>query len=162
MQARLKLNLYILLVFGGWATIISLRMAQVIPLWHIDGAFQTASGLIRLSQGAVIGTDLFPYLGIGPLYALWPIFKLLGGTLSAAIAASQLLNLVLLVASISLLLHIFVGTAVMRSLAIGSLIVMVSYYAGREIPVAGRLLRFTLFPGNSMRFTRASLPYLVG
>lgn len=56
---------------------------------HIDGAYQTASGLFRLADGQWPGKDFFPYLGVGLLYLLYPIFLLAGGDVSASIFTSH-------------------------------------------------------------------------
>jgi hypothetical protein len=44
-------------VFTIWAFIKSFFMAQIIPLGHVDGAFQTASALIRFDNNSVAGKD---------------------------------------------------------------------------------------------------------
>jgi hypothetical protein len=162
MLVKTRQDSFILTVFAVWAFTKSFFMAQVIPLNHLDGAFQTASALIRFGSNSVVGKDFFPYLGIGPLIMHWPFFKLLGSSVSAATAASQFLTLILLVVSLSLLLHIILRQAPLRSFAIGSLVVMVSWYVIRIFPLASGLLDPLLQPGNSLRPIRASLPYIAG
>lgn len=162
MHAKPIRDKIILMLVATWALIKSLSSAQKIPLNHLDGAFQTASTLIRLNRHAVIGSDFFPYLGIGPLFIHWPMFKLFGGSVSAAISTSQFLTLVLLVISLSLLLHILLEEAPVTSLAIGSLVVMISWYFRTIIFLDNDFLNAVLLPGNSLRPIRASLPYIAG
>ena len=121
MLVKTRQDRFILTVFAVWAFTKSFFMAQVISLNHLDGAFQTASALIRFGNNSVVGKDFFPYLGIGPLIMHWPFFKLLGSSVSAATAASQFLTLILLVVSLSLLLHILLRQTPLRSFAIGPL-----------------------------------------
>ena len=47
--------------------VIAWRSSLTVPTYHLDGSFQTASGLFRLAEGDVPGRDFYPYLGIGPL-----------------------------------------------------------------------------------------------
>ena len=69
-----------------FALVVALTQAwrwwHEVPTWHMDGAFQTASGLYRLADGQVPGRDFFPYLGIAPVLLLYPVFALLGGELT--------------------------------------------------------------------------------
>jgi hypothetical protein len=71
----------------GIITIVGLKASIDIPIFHIDGAFQTASSLFRLDSGQLPGRDFYPYLGVGPLLAIFPIFKIGGSDLSATIFA---------------------------------------------------------------------------
>lgn len=69
------------------------RLHLTIPTLHLDGAFQTASGLLRLSAGDLPGRDYFPYLGIGPVFLLYPMFLLLGGDMAASVFAAHFLTM---------------------------------------------------------------------
>lgn len=117
-KSLMRKDKFILIVFASWAFIKSLYEGQLIPLFHLDGAFQTASALIGLDNNYVIGKDIFYYLGVGPLIMHMPFFKLFGGSVSASIAASQFLSLVLLATSLSLLIHILSKKSPLRSFAI--------------------------------------------
>src|SRR3712207_3753669 len=55
------------------------RWWHEVPTFHMDGAFQTASGLYRLADGQWPGRGFFPYLGIAPVPVLYPGFALPGG-----------------------------------------------------------------------------------
>jgi hypothetical protein len=83
------LNLVILII-------LSEHKAIYIPVNHLDGAFQTASGLFRIAQGQIPGVDFFPYLGIGPLLMLFPVFFVSGGDLSSSVFASHFITYLIL------------------------------------------------------------------
>ena len=72
------------------AVALALGRALHIPTTHLDGAYQTASGLFRLHAGDLPGRDFFPYLGVGVLYLIYPLFELAGAHLSASVFAVQL------------------------------------------------------------------------
>jgi hypothetical protein len=57
---------------------------------HLDGAFQAASDLFRLDSGRLPGRDFYPYLGIGPLLAIFPIYKIAGADLAATVFAAKI------------------------------------------------------------------------
>ena len=63
---------------------------------HLDGAFQTASGLFRLEAGEWPGKDFLPYLGIAPVSLLYPVFALRGGDLAASVFAARFMTLLAL------------------------------------------------------------------
>ncbi|MGY1804719.1 hypothetical protein ACI78T_15670 [Blastococcus sp. SYSU D00922] len=69
---------------------------RVLPTMHLDGAFQTASGLFRLGAGEWPGRDFLPYLGIAPVALLYPVFELRGGDLAATVFAARFTTLVAL------------------------------------------------------------------
>lgn len=56
--------------------------------FQMDGVLQTSSMEYRLAAGFLPGRDFFPYLGLGPLYVLFPVFFLLGKTVVAANTAA--------------------------------------------------------------------------
>lgn len=132
-----------------------------IPTFHLDGAFQTASGLFRLDAGQLPGKDFFPYLGIGPLLLIFPFFKIAGGTLAASVFATKLLTLSLGWISISVILQlIFRSSKVFSLIAGGAVFALLSL-----IPETSHffdVFNFAREPGNSLRPIRASAPYVVG
>jgi hypothetical protein len=69
---------------------------RVLPTMHLDGAFQTASGLFRLDAGEWPGKDFLPYLGIAPVALLYPVFVLRGGDLAATVFAGRFMTLLAL------------------------------------------------------------------
>lgn len=137
----------------------SLNASIDIPTMHLDGAFQTASGLFRLDMGQAPGRDFFPYLGIGPLVLIYPFFKLAGATLSASVFAAQFVTLVLGWFSVSVLWHlIFRPARSYFSLVGGAVGFFVSFL---ELgPFSADIYSFAFTPGNSLRPVRAVLPYL--
>jgi hypothetical protein len=82
-------------LFVVWAFASALTVAIDLPVVHLDGAFQTASGLYRLDAGQLPGKDFFPYLGVGPLMLLYPAFKLAGGNLAASVFSAHFATLML-------------------------------------------------------------------
>jgi NADH:ubiquinone oxidoreductase subunit 6 (subunit J) len=154
---------------AAWASIACLLIAIVfqargaaitVPTFHLDGAFQTASGLFRLDAGQAPGRDFFPYLGIGPLLLLFPAFKLAGASLAASVLAAKLVTLTLgWVAISALCLLIFRPQRAVFAFAAGAAVFMASNYLQGllfDVPV----FTFAVEPGNSLRPVRVAAPYL--
>lgn len=81
---RRKLQGVIIIANIVIAAALSAQFSIDIPTKHLDGAFQTASGLFRLAAGQWPGEDFLPYLGLGPLFVLYPFFLLAGGDVAAS------------------------------------------------------------------------------
>lgn len=146
-----------------WSISFSLAVAIDLPTMHLDGAFQTASGLFRLDSGQLIGRDFFPYLGTGPLYLLYPFFLLGGSHLAASVFAAQLATLWAGVMMATLIWHSLSGTKhLSNSIIAGSLIFLLThllpFYLQFPLPPA---LTYATHPGNSLRPLRSLLPFLV-
>jgi len=93
MTKKFKFFLNILIFISLSLLIYTLYLKSYItslytPTGHLDGAFQTASALFRLSNQETLAKDFFFYLGIGPLYLLYPFFKLAGANLAASVLVS--------------------------------------------------------------------------
>lgn len=139
-------------LFVAWAAIYAMTTAINAPTFHLDGAFQTASGLFRLDSGQAPGKDFFPYLGIGPLLALYPVFKAFGSDLSASVISAQFMTLVLGGLSVSVIWHfIFRPKSIITSLAVGSVLFVVPIAAAEffSLPLH-HSLGFAINPGNSL------------
>lgn len=150
----------IVVVFLLWCWFYSKTVAIIIPTYHIDGAFQTASGLMRLAAGELPGRDFLPYLGIGPLFLLYPLYWLDGVDMASTVFAAHatVLTLYALVfAILAKLCRPSIPSA--HALAIGAATVMMLFLLERVIGPS--TLDFPLSPGNSLRPIRAALPYLV-
>ena len=158
----LFLKIVIYFAFLTWAANYSLGIALNAPTFHLDGAFQTASGLFRLNFGHLPGRDFYPYLGIGPLLVLFPAFKILGSDLSASVFSAQFMTLTLGALTVSIVFHlIFLPKSIFTSLATGSVFFITPLIASLNFsfdlyPIFG----FAIDPGNSLRPIRAALPYL--
>ena len=157
------LNLSIILCWMGWAVFYSLSAAINIPTFHLDGAFQTASGLYRLDSGQIPGKDFYPYLGIGPLLVLYPFFKAFGANISASVFSAQLVVLLIGMLSTALIWQlIWRPKSFVTSLAVGSVLFLtpfaVSIFLSQPLPV---WMEFGVSPGNSLRPIRAAAPYLI-
>ena len=141
--------------------VTALASSVHVPTFHLDGAFQTASGLFRLESGQLPGRDFYPYLGVGPLLAIFPIYKIFGGDLAATVAAAKFVTIFLSWMAVATLWHFVLRpTNVIYSLIGGSLILFgIDLIASQSL--LSNLLGFDLEPGNSLRPVRAMLPYLV-
>jgi hypothetical protein len=151
--------------------VIAWRSSLTVPTYHLDGSFQTASGLFRLAEGDVPGRDFYPYLGIGPLLVLFPVFAVMGGELTDSVFAAffiALLSAQLLVAVLVSLLLRRRSLPVFALAATVPVVVLVlmrfwTGYTGVE-PACGNcftLLAYAAEPGNSLRPVRAIAPYLL-
>ena len=163
-QSRSNLLLAVAII----ATYVSLAVSALevslnIPTNHLDGAYQTASGLYRLAEGQWPGKDFFPYLGVGPLLLLYPLFALAGGHMAASVFASHI------AASVTLTLvagqiHYLVAQrnpSVLVSIGFGCMycVVLAPFVAG--IPgMDETFVRWGFVPGNSLRPVRAFLPFI--
>lgn len=151
--------------------VVAWRSSLSVPTYHLDGAFQTASGLFRLEEGDVPGRDFYPYLGIGPLLVLFPVFAVMGGQLTDSVFAAffvTLLSAQLLVAVLVSLLLRRRSLPVFALAAAVPVVVLVvmrfwSGYAGVEGACGNclTLLAYAAEPGNSLRPVRAIAPYLL-
>jgi hypothetical protein len=154
-------KLGIILCWLGWAVFFSLKQTIYIPTAHLDGAFQTASGLFRLDDGQFPGKDFYPYLGIGPLLVLYPFFKAFGANMSASIFSAQLTVLLVGVLSTALIWQfIWRPRLFITSLSIGCVLFLapigVADYLSLRLP---NWMMFNVMPGNSLRPIRAAVPY---
>ena len=142
----------------------SLKSAIDIPIFHLDGAFQTASGLFRLESGQAPGRNFFPYLGVGPLLLIFPFFKIAGGVLSASVFAAKFVTLALGWIAISVLWHfIFRPKTAILSFVGGAavyVVFLVTDFLATQINFTNPF-PFGLDPGNSLRPVRAAIPYIV-
>lgn len=141
----------------------SMILAIEIPTSHLDGAFQTASGLFRLDAGQLPGRDFFSYLGIGPILVLFPIFKLFGANLAASGIAAKFVILMVGALSISMIWHlIWRPRSLLASLTSGVVLfaapIVASHFFSFELP--GWFVVSTS-PGNSLRPLRAFAPYML-
>lgn len=148
-------------LFLVWAAMYSLTTAINAPTFHLDGAFQTASGLIRIDSGQFPGKDFFPYLGIGPLLTLYPAFKLFGSNLSSSVFSAQFMTLLLGWFSASTTCQLIVRPrSITVSILVGAVFLVVpiaiANYGSFKLDQS---LAFASNPGNSLRPIRAVLPY---
>lgn len=152
------LKLCAIFCFIGWSVFYSLSMTINTPTFHLDGAFQTASGLYRLDAGQMPGRDFFPYLGIGPLFLLFPLFKLLGSNLAASGFSAQFIVLSFGWAAVSIIWHLIIKPEKkIDSILAGGILFIGSLAA---LTATGHTLPFGQTPGNSLKPIRAFLPYM--
>ncbi|QGX99633.1 hypothetical protein EI983_15710 [Roseovarius faecimaris] len=142
------------LIFQAWAQSLDL------PTQHIDGAFQTASGLFRLTNGEFPGRDFFPYLGAGPLYLLYPGFLAAGSDLASSVMIAQLFTYF---AAWAALFTITFLIAFPKRILLSALFSAFCYLGILHLSSQGAghyILDVLVNPGMSLRFIRAFLPYL--
>ena len=132
----------------------SLNVSIDIPTTSLDGAYQTASSLYRLNQGEYPGKDFFPYLGIGPTFILYPLFKLAGSNISASVFSSYFVVSILRIFSVWLVAFISSNrNKVLIASISSSLFLLLSFFFS---PISS-----FFSPGNSLRPIRGFLPYLI-
>lgn len=135
------------------------------PTFHLDGSFQTVSGLLRLSRGDWPGKDFFPYLGIGPVVALYPVFKMMGGTLSASVFSSFFMTMLSLQLVVGLTTALIFRRrpvwAILWAAAVPAVAVAAAMVRPELWGAANGLLANAGMPGNSLRPIRAAAPYLL-
>jgi hypothetical protein len=137
-----------------------------VPTYHMDGAFQTASGLYRLDSGQFPGRDFFPYLGLASIYVLYVPFKLFGAHLTASTLAAHFMSYLLLAVSLALIIRLIrpvarwpsaFATAV-ATLSTINLVVTRRWWKFSTTIEA--IARHSLNPGNSLKPIRAAAPAL--
>ena len=140
------------------AVLYGLDRSVDIPTFHLDGAYQTASGLYRLADGQRPGVEFYPYLGVGLLYFLYPIFLLAGGHLAASIFTTHFTIAIAGTFSIGLIGAFFAKShRLLVGVLLGSLILSMVVWPLPHIPA---VLTTHFTPGNSLRPLRGFLPYL--
>ncbi len=155
-RPRLLLALALLCTLFLALLIKAMAVALEIPTFHLDGAFQTASGLFRLSEGQLPGRDFFTYLGVGVLGVLYPLFALLGDNIASSVTTTYFASFVSLFLSTYVVFRLMDPSAsrfwafLIAALAIASVLIPIV-----EIPI----LKERALPGNSLRPLRAFLPY---
>ena len=144
--------------------VLSERKAIYIPVNHLDGAFQTASGLFRIAQGQIPGVDFFPYLGIGPLLLLSPVFFASGGDLSSSVFASHFITSLILQVSIGITYFFLKKNPNIKEVIIGTISLFYLYtLVIPRLPINSDIssliglnaLSELSQPGNSLRPIRA-------
>ena len=140
------------------AVIFGLARSIDIPTLHLDGAYQTASGLYRLADGQWPGKDFYPYLGMGPTYFLYSIFVLAGGHVAASVFAAHVATACAAGFSVGLIGALTARSQrVLTGVLLGSLFLCTVIFLYPKLPPQ---LIERLTPGNSLRPIRAFVPYL--
>ena len=124
--------------------LISLRSSIYLPTNHLDGAFQTASGLYRIKWGEIPGIDFFPYLGIGPLISLVPLFLAFGGNLWASVVAANVVTLGIMQISAAIIFILLTRSSIRNALFFSLIPLFLTY--GTDIG-SSNLMNFLKFLG---------------
>ena len=142
----------------GLVILFALDVSINLPTNHLDGAFQTSSALHRLADGQWPGRDFFPYLGMGLIYFLYPVFILAGNDLAASVFTAHFVVACAAAFGFGLL-----GALIFKSRPLLSGLVWASIFLSLVFwhhPEWLSWLTWNLYPGNSLRPLRAFLPYL--
>jgi hypothetical protein len=141
----------------------ALLIAINLPTFHLDGAFQTASSLYRLDAGQLPGKDFFPYLGIGPVFTLFPLFKIFGSDLAASGISSEIITLIASTLCTALIWHlIFRPKAFVTSLTCTCWLFLAPIVIYNFLALDTSIFsRVPYYPGNSLRPLRSFAPYFV-
>jgi hypothetical protein len=125
----------------------------LINAMQMDGTFQTSSMMYRLSYGDMPGRDFLPYLGMGPMFMIYPGFVLMGRTVSASISSAFLMVLLVYAAGGTLIVALFRDERSYWRLTL----LFATVLAG--ISALPRSVQ-DITVGNSLRPVRAALPYV--
>lgn len=157
------LKLSIILFCLTWVLFTAMGQGIFVNYYHVDGNFQTASGLFRLASGQFPGKNFFPYLGIGPLFLLYPFFTLFGGNFTASVISAKFLVLITGWLSVSLIWHlIWRPKSFTTSVVAGAIIFIlpIALWEGLQNTLP-YIYTYAKSPGNSLRPFRGQAPYIV-
>jgi hypothetical protein len=169
-QRRIGRSTLILIVLNVFLNfVISLRSSIYLPTYHLDGAFQTASGLYRIKWGEIPGIDFFPYLGIGPLISLAPLFLAFGGNLWASVVAANVVTLGVMQISAAIVFVLSTKSSIRNALVFSLIPLFLTYGTDMGTSSLMNFLKFlgvdALFelsnPGNSLRPLRSFAAWLL-
>ncbi|MEI4272306.1 hypothetical protein TEK04_11295 [Klenkia sp. LSe6-5] len=136
-----------------------------VPVYQLDGAFQTASGLFRLVDGELPGRDFFPYLGIGPVFLLFPLFLAAGADLTASVFSSYAVTQLVFQTVVGVLAMLFFprrpGRAFVVGAGIPAVVSALALFRPEVYAWLDGLVGIAAIPGNSLRPIRAAAPYLL-
>lgn len=149
-----------IIAFLTFACFHALNVAIDIPTFHLDGAFQAASGMFRLNAGQLPGRDFFPYLGVGPLLLVYPLFHMAGATFGASVLSAHFATLIVGWCAIAVLWHLVFRPRTAIYSLLGSAVVFAAPFIFPHSWFAN-VFAFTAEPGNSLKPIRAVAPYLM-
>lgn len=154
-KVRVGILFLIQLILVG---LFACSQSLVLPTDHLDGAFQTASGLHRLFAGQILGKDFFTYLGLGPLLSNYPLFYIAGANLWASQFAAHFLGLALMCFCVGFLTSLLVKKQRVQN----GLLAGVIFASGFLLlyPLLSSDDRAMILPGVSLKLLRAFVPYL--
>ena len=129
-----------------------------IPIMHLDGAYQTASSMNRLSIGDLPGRDFFPYLGIGPTFLIFPTYFIMGANVSSSIFSSYLMLSICITLAAALIWKLVTRARLTDCLIISAFSIMAMPFLVNLMPI---FIDWISSPGNSLRPIRAFAPYFI-
>ncbi len=154
------LKSYIVVTSLAFLIFSSMKQALLIPINHSDGAFQTASAVLRISIGEIPGRDFLTYLGVGLNYIVSFLSILLGSSLTDTVTASHLIVfLSLWIMYFTILICVFPRQLFFNILTISGFLTVLSITVNAKFEIG--IFHFISGPGNSLLPLRALLPYLL-
>ena len=140
------------------AIIFGLKHSIDIPTFHLDGAYQIASGLYRLADGQWPGKDFFPYLGVGLTFSLYPIFILAGNNIAASVFTSFFFTICGFAMAIGTIAGLLANkNRLLTGLTFSTISLVLVFSLYPDLP---QFLLERLTPGNSLRPLRSLIPYI--
>ncbi|MEI7973007.1 MAG: hypothetical protein WCH11_01420 [Bdellovibrio sp.] len=169
------LKLFACLFLFSFIYLFSSERSLDIPTFHIDGAYQTASVMYRLSAGHLPGRDFFPYLGIAVNLLLFPVYFFAGENVASSQLSANVMTFLGGVTSIGLVHYLISAKKkILDSVFIGlmgqtfclffkqihdcNVITFGPYSIGAFF---SDLFLFPTTPGVSLRPLRSLVPYLL-
>lgn len=98
-----------------------------------------------------------PYLGMGPLFSLYPLFRLEGGDLAASVYAAHVACLLTAAAYPMVVFRVLLKTSLTHAVLLA--VLMIQLLA--VLPHTPNWASWAMTPGNSLRPLRAVLPVLI-
>lgn len=141
-----------LILTVSMAIIYGMIQSIYTPVFQLDGAYQTASGLYRINNGFVPGRDFFPYLGLVITWFLYPVFVISGSNMGASVFSAYFMVFMGTIFSIFTFLYFSKRnntTSAMLLSLLGAFFV-ISFYDALNISLLERVT-----PGNSLKPLRS-------
>lgn len=159
LKKYLKLeNIVIVVIIINIFLYLYFKASQVgiLPTFHLDGAFQTNSALLRLESKSIIGKNYLPYLGIGAVSVLFPFYKMMGSNLYSSTFSANFITL-LCGTFVCIIISYFLEIRKKNKISILCGVIIFFIFSSKLS------LEFDFYqtPGNSLRPIRSFLPYIV-
>ena len=151
-------NIIIVVIIINIFLYLYFKAAQVgiLPTYHLDGAFQTNSALLRIESQSIIGKNYLPYLGIGVVSILFPFYKMMGSNLYSSTFSANFITL-LCGMLVCIIISYFLETKKKNKISILYGIIIFLIFSSK----LSSEFYFYQTPGNSLRPVRSFLPYII-
>lgn len=156
--ARLEI-LILFILLCAYVFLKSKGHSLELPVVAVDGAYQTASSLFRIDNSQFPGRDFYPYLGVSPIFLLYPLFKAFGSNLAASVLASFFATFV--IGFLVLLLGLNLNTEMSFGLVVRMSVLIYLLIDYLDLGKHLYIIHFYQDPGSSLRPIRSFAPYFV-